>query len=272
MTMDLNTDNKQVYTGYADKIFDKRFNSVNPLRRYAHQAQYQSVINQIPAGSSVIDVGCGEGVLSCLLAAKGFKVTGVDLSEPNIVAANKLAKEMGVENNVTFAVGDAENVAFPDKSFDVVVSSHVLEHLPHFDKGLAEVFRLAKSEAIIALPTIANLCSLIQAGRGSFWEFSPRSLIALLRGFVLALVHLGGEGVDEGYGGNRDLTHIWRYPWVVKNKLQHPDFKIAVTEASTLALPFFLFWLPLIKIMDRYRRKPVLKYCGYGTTVVLKRL
>lgn len=264
-------DNKSIYVAYADKILDKRYNSSNLLRRHAHRSQYESVIRQVPVGSRVIDIGCGEGVLSCLLAEKGFTVTGIDISEPNIIAAKELAKRMGVEDRVTFMQGDAENVPFPDKSFDVAVSCHVLEHLPDFEKGKQEVFRVARDRAIIALPTITNPCSLIQAGRGSFWEVSKRSLLALPVGFIKSLFHIFGEGVDEGYGGNKELTHIWRYPWIMRKRLQHPDFTLTKFEASSFTLPYWQGFVPFIKKIEKARDWKFWRNFGYGSTAVLER-
>ena len=263
--------NKEIYTGYADKIFDKRYNSPNPLRRYAHRAQWESVAAQVPAGAHVLDAGCGEGVLSAMLAAKGCTVTGIDISAPNIERAKALAKEMGVLDRTTFLEGDAEHLPFPDKSFDVVVSCHVLEHLPDFDAGLKEIRRVSKNQAVIALPTLLNLCSLVQVGHGSFWEISKRSLLALPLGFLKAVVHLLGEGVDEGYGGNRELTHIFRYPWVMRRKLKQAGFAILYFEASTVVFPFFSFFLPFIRLVDRVKHWPIIRNFGYGSTAVVKK-
>lgn len=269
--LELMNNNKAVYTKHADKIFDKRYNSPNLLRRYVHRAQYQSVIHFVNPGESVLDIGCGEGVLSCLLAQIGVHVTGVDISEPNIAAAQALARRLGVEDRTTFLLGDAENVPFPDNSFDTVISCHVLEHLPDFDKGLREVRRVTRSCAIIALPTILNLCSLVQAGQGSFWEFSRKSLLALPLGFFRALGKLLGEGVDEGYMGQAELTHIWRWPWVIRRRLRQSGLTLVDFEASTMALPYFAFFLPVIKFLDQARDWPVIKNFGYGSTALVRK-
>lgn len=271
-SMELEARNKLTYRGCADKIFDKRYNSPNPLRRYVHRAQYQSIIDQVDVSDTIIDVGCGEGVLACLLAEKGARVTGVDISEPNIAAARELAKRLGVEERVKFLVGDAEAVPFPNASFDTVISCHVLEHLPDFEKGVGELYRLTKKKIIVALPTLLNLCSIIQVGHGSFWELSRRSALALPWGLMRALAHIFSEGVDEGYMGNRELTHIFRWPWVVRRRLKHKNFKTTYFEASTLSLPYFSFWLPLTRVLDKGRAWPVLRNFGYGSTVVLKKL
>ncbi len=262
-------DNRAIYTTHADKIFDKRYNSPNSLRRYVHRVQYDSILKYIQPTESVIDIGCGEGVLSCLMAAKGAKVTGIDISEPNIAAAKELARRMGVEERVIFIVGDAENVPVADASFDVAVSCHVLEHLPHFEKGLSEIHRVTKGKAIVALPTLLNLCSIVQVGHGSFWEISKRSLVSFPIGLGRAVAHFFEEGVDEGYMGHAELTHIFRWPWIVRRKLMAGGFEIDKFEASTLATPFFSFPLTIIRQIDKLTGLPVFRNFGYGTTLVL---
>lgn len=264
-------DNKNIYAAYADNIYSKRFASKNPLRKYAHTQQYDAVANKVRTDETVLDAGCGEGVLSCLLAKKGVTVVGVDISGPNIVAAKKLAREWGVEDKTTFMVGDAENLPFPDASFDVVVSSHVLEHLPNFHKGLSEIHRVTRGKAVVALPTICNPASVIQAGRGSFWEISRRSVKAIPLGIFNTFISLGKEGPDEGYVGNSDLTHIWRFPWVMKKQLRAGNFEIERFEASAIMLPFFTWLLPVIKFLDRFKAAPILRNFGYGSTAVLRK-
>jgi len=267
----VNFDNKIIYTRYADKIFDKRFNSPNILRRYVHRTQYFSIVKQIQPHEVVIDIGCGEGVLSCLLAQKGIKVVGVDISEPNIKAAKELAIRMGVSDKVDFFIGDAENVPFPDNSFDVALSCHVLEHLPDFKKGLREVYRLTKNKAIVALPTVFNLCSIIQVGHGCYFNKTPRSLLALFIGLFKLIVNLNKEGVNEGYAGNPNLIHIFRYPWIMKRQLLEVGFKIEHFEASSLCLPFFSTLLPLGILLDKFKNKPILRNFGYGSIAVLSK-
>ena len=66
-------------------------------------------------------------------------MTGVDLSEPNLSAGRPRAGR-----DVNFQVADVEALPFADDSFDIVVSSHVLEHLPNFERGLAEIRDLSR--------------------------------------------------------------------------------------------------------------------------------
>lgn len=81
----------------------------------------------VPAGSTVLDLGCGTGSLSVLLAEQGHLVTGVDLAPRMIAAARDKAARHGTD--VTLLVGDASEppVSGP---FDVVVARHVVRALP----------------------------------------------------------------------------------------------------------------------------------------------
>jgi len=265
-------DNKDFYSDYADNIIIKRFESPNKLRRYAHRQQYLAFLKYIKPGMKVLDAGCGEGVLAIMMSKAGAIVTACDISKPNIEVCQKYAKEEGVDN-INFLVADSEDLPFDDSIFDLVVSSHVLEHLPDFDKGLSELMRVTKKRALVAIPTIMNLCSLVQVGRGAFWYRGKRVFFSIPFGFLrmfLALI-LFREGVNEFYAGNKSLIHIFRFPWIMKKKIKKINFNLVKYEASTLCLPYFQFLIPLIKFLDKYKDRKFFRNFGYGTTYVIEK-
>ena len=263
---------KKFYETHPDRICEKRFDSPFPIRQYVHRAQYDALLKEVVPDGSVLDAGCGEGVIGLLLAERGIPSTGVDLSAPNIQAAQAEAARRGFSGLTTFIQGDAERLPFPDRSFDTVVSSHVLEHLPDFDGGFRELCRVARKRVIVALPTCLNLCAMaLLGGDNGFWKFSKHSFFAIPYGFLRVLFHLGSEGVQEGYAGHRELPHVWRYPWVMRRRLRHPDFRSVQFSASSLALPYFSRTLPFAKFLDRFRSAPILRNLGYGSFIVLDR-
>ncbi|MFA6416199.1 MAG: class I SAM-dependent methyltransferase [Candidatus Paceibacterota bacterium] len=260
---------KDFYSGYSDKIFKKRFNSPYLLRRYVHLKQYEAFLRHIKPGMRVLDAGCGEGVLSIMMAQKGAMVVGCDLSVPNIENARQYAQSEGL-SNIEFMVADLEKIPFADDSFDLVVSSHVLEHLPDFNQGLREIMRVTKKTAVVAIPTVFNLCSLVQVGRGWFYLKGLRSFLAIFWGFIKMLWALvsGQEGVNESYG-REDIPHIFRFPWIMKNKIKKENFKLTEYEASSICLPYFFSLLPVIKFLDKNKTRQIMRNLGYGTTYLI---
>lgn len=264
-------DVKGFYREHSDEIIEKRLNSEYPLRRYAHIQQYESILQFVEKGMRVLDAGCGEGVLSVMMAKKGAVVTGCDISVPNIEKCKEYARENGVYN-IDFITADSEELPFPDDTFDLVVSSHVLEHLPDFDEGFREVMRVTKKRAVIAIPTICNPCSLVQVGHGWFYLKGMRSFAGFFIGSLKTIFAFltFKEGVDESYAGG-NVPHIFRFPWIMKWKIKKLGYILVYHEASSICLPYFESLLPVIKFLDNYKSKKIFRNFGYGTTYVIEK-
>ncbi|CAA7625078.1 Ubiquinone biosynthesis O-methyltransferase [Magnetospirillum sp. LM-5] len=84
-------------------------------------------------GLTLLDVGCGGGLLSEPLARMGFTVTGIDAGDRNIAIASIHAEQSGVP--VTYRLGGPEDVE--PSSFDVVMAMEVIEHVPDPDRFIA---------------------------------------------------------------------------------------------------------------------------------------
>ena len=99
-------------------------------------------------GIKILDIGCGDGVLSYMLAKEGAKVSGVDLSDIAIAYAKEKTKNMQIE----FRQASAYELPF-DIEFDAIVSSDVIEHLQDVNQYIKEIKRVTKKGGIIALST-----------------------------------------------------------------------------------------------------------------------
>ena len=72
---------------------------------------------------NALDIGCGTGEMSLLLAQLGHSVTGIDLSENMLCVADEKARKKGL--NIKFLKGDAEDPPFESNEFDVIVARHL---------------------------------------------------------------------------------------------------------------------------------------------------
>jgi ubiquinone/menaquinone biosynthesis C-methylase UbiE len=111
-----------------------------------------------PDGARVLEIGCGPGHLSIRLARHGFEVTGVDLDPAMITRARANADRPGNgdQRRPLFLVGDVASLAFPDGSFDLIVSTLSMHHWADPTAGLAEIGRVLRP-----------------GGRALIWDFRP---------------------------------------------------------------------------------------------------
>ena len=108
----------------------------------------------IAADASVLDLGCGTGVLTRALAQRdGFTgpIAGVDHSPALIDAARRLARDEGVGDRITFHVGDAHRLAFADGAFDAVIAQTLLSHVGDPLAVLREATRVVRPGGIVAI-------------------------------------------------------------------------------------------------------------------------
>lgn len=103
----------------------------------------------LTSGRTVVDLGCGQGYGSALLARNATSVVGIDI-DPGAIAAAK--RDYG-RTGLRFAVGDAGAVQLPDNSVDVIVCFEVLEHLSDPGLALDEMVRLLGPSGLLLLST-----------------------------------------------------------------------------------------------------------------------
>lgn len=134
---------KKVYNRYS-YFYDVVFGKILSPGRY-HCAQ---IVNQIaPNNASVLEVGVGTG-LSLPLYRNDLKISGIDISE-NMLDKAKQCVEARKLSNIELAVMDAQNLIFPDNSFDVIVAMYVVSVVEDINVFLNEILRVAKPNADI---------------------------------------------------------------------------------------------------------------------------
>jgi ubiquinone/menaquinone biosynthesis C-methylase UbiE len=142
--------------GIIGKIIYSPFSSKEKVEKYQQiirDEEWKWLRKEIPGGSSFLDVGCGAGYTMQRAAEDlNCQCSGVD-PEPGAHGVGRFLKEKVKEERIL--QGFAEDIPFGDKQFDVVFSSHVLEHVNDEQKSLQEMKRVLKDEgiAIIGMPT-----------------------------------------------------------------------------------------------------------------------
>ena len=100
----------------------------------------EKIRSRVQQKCKFLDIGCGAGFLCNPMAAVGHEVVGIDLSPSSLNEAQK----RDATKKVQYVVGAAEELPFPDKSFDVVSALDLLEHVENPAKVIAEASRVLR--------------------------------------------------------------------------------------------------------------------------------
>lgn len=148
-TEQLKQENEAYWTGRA-----AGYSEVNKdeLRTQQRQTWTRELVAQItsafpeaqPRDLRVLDMGCGPGFFSILLARAGFRVTAADYTPAMLGEARANARAQGVEDAIDFRQMDAEAPSVADCAFDVVVSRNLTWNLPHPETAYAQWLRILK--------------------------------------------------------------------------------------------------------------------------------
>jgi 2-polyprenyl-3-methyl-5-hydroxy-6-metoxy-1,4-benzoquinol methylase len=146
--------------------FDK-YTSSNPVVRRL-MAGFERAVGELierAAPSSILDVGCGEGVLTNSWANRldDTEVVGLDLPDPKLEAEWRLRGHP----NVRFVAGHAERLPFAEDAFDLVTAIETLEHIAEPERTLPELTRVARRHLLVSVPR-EPLWRLLNVARGAY--------------------------------------------------------------------------------------------------------
>ena len=121
----------------------------NELENEMGQRWLREIERFLPEGGSldILDVGTGTGFFAVLLAQQGHRVEGIDLTPAMLEEARTLAKQRNLD--ITFREMDAQNLAYPDDTFDVVISRNLTWTLPDPERAYASWFRVLKPGGVL---------------------------------------------------------------------------------------------------------------------------
>ena len=177
--------------------YDK-YGSTNPLVRRlmdGFERQLDELLLRANPGS-LLDVGCGEGVLVHRWAQMlpDRRMVGVDLEEPSL-QAGWAAREAP---NLEYRICRAESLPFVDDEFQLASAIEVLEHLPDPRATLAEMARCARSHLLVSVPR-EPLWRGLNLARGSYWRAlgnTPGHLNHWSKGGIARLLAGYGEVIE----------------------------------------------------------------------------
>jgi len=213
------------------------------FERIADQKRLDFIISSlrssIPANGLVLDVGCGNGIITRGVGAHGFNVYGIDISEKAI----QKAREINTLPNVKFDVISAEQLVADGRKYDAVICSEVLEHLNHPSSLLKVLFQSLHDKGILIV-TVPN-------GKGPRETFVTRPIQQLKKKNNLLWKGIQSLKSLMGYQGTTiqssadDLTHIQFFTLKslqqLANETQFKIMNFGKTNFIEDVFPFSLF-------------------------------
>ena len=126
----------------------------NPVLDHEQQVRSRTVLALLDAkpGETILDIGCGNARDIIPILRAGARIVGVDLSEGMIHHA-RLDLAAAGHRDVDLAVGDATLLKYPSASFDKILCSEVIEHVPDADAAVAEMSRVLKPGGTLVIST-----------------------------------------------------------------------------------------------------------------------
>ena len=186
------------------------------LCRYLFAAQFAS-------GRRVLDVACGVGYGSAVLALKGASaVTGIDLSSESIA----FARSVYASDHVRFLEADAQAIPLEDGAFDLVVAFECLEHVQQPERLLSEIRRLLAPGGIALISTPRRkeaLRSPFHVHEFTFEEFEGALRSHFKEHRLLVEQNVFSSQIDSG-----DQAQVYREEVLARQDLRRADYFVAV--------------------------------------------
>jgi ubiquinone/menaquinone biosynthesis C-methylase UbiE len=141
------------YSRTAESYFQAQYQTTDRTFINVRHGKLIEILDllSLPRLTKALDAGCGPGVLSSDLVARGFEVTSVDLTTPMLELTQRMT--MGAAR---LARSSIEELPFPDASFDIVCSCGVIEYLPSYERAILEFHRVLRPGGTLVLPTTSS--------------------------------------------------------------------------------------------------------------------
>lgn len=144
-----------------------KYNTTNPVMRRLMDG-FERDLDELfaqAAPRSILDVGCGEGVLTSEWADRldGGRIVGIDLDDAKLRAEWDKRRRANLE----YRVEEATSLSFEDDEFDVATAIEVLEHVPEPEATLSEMARVAQRHLLVSVPR-EPIWRMLNMARGAY--------------------------------------------------------------------------------------------------------
>lgn len=180
--MERQTSSATINNAFYDHLHDDWYNASNhpiALLRAENQVRNPWIANEIQkrykTPISLLDIGCGAGLLTNALALDGHQVSGIDLSEQSL----KIARNRDQTKTVNYQAANAYQLPFPDATFEVVCAMDILEHVENPNRLIQEASRVLKPNGLFFFHTFnRNPLSYLVIIKGVDWcvQNAPKNM------------------------------------------------------------------------------------------------
>ncbi len=247
---------------YAEWQFEKGGDTVACFRPKYHP-------DDMFVGKTILDMGCGAGGKSLYYASLGAtRVVGVDIVEHYEAEANALARKLGYADRFSFICASADDLPFPDGTFDTIIMNDFMEHVGDPEAALKEARRLIKDDGRIFInfppyyhPTGAHLSDTIHMPWVHMF-FTESQLVAAYRHLVRGLPD-EKERLSLRLSTRPDGTEYFGYI----NHMTLRRFK-SITKSLDIT-PIYYNEIPLRKYFSIFAKLPGIKEMFVKMAVVV---
>lgn len=152
---------KQYYEQKAQNLdeYHITYNHPSLYKRFFFKTRLKNVLSLLNARKNevILDIGCGSGVYTKELIKKGSKVTAIDIAETYLSQTKKL---VGRTKRLQLVAADATKLPFKRNTFDKVLFTEVIEHIPQYEKSLREIHRVIKPNGTVTISTPSRFSPL----------------------------------------------------------------------------------------------------------------
>lgn len=210
---------------YLMESVRKYFNHPDQIAHYSAEidkgltSAEEYLLNMLPDSGKMLDVGCGAGRVSISLATKGYRITGIDVSEQLLSVARQMAQDRNLD--IEFMLTEGITLPFQDELFDIIIGFKVLCYIPTKswrNAYLKELYRVLKPGGVCLITQNIVPDEFLGEARDQYYYQSPASRFSIIE---------EGDTFPEGFGYVRWFTEDQ-----LLEELQDTDFELQLFESD----------------------------------------